>query len=153
MFYFVAMIPHRANKFFIALAQDVVIIRASAICEDDVTRMLSDYPDIKVITSDLVKPDKRVSRLRGIFGMSNNNKSDVLQQLAASAGGRIIASAVSIAFSCTVTRKEERRFASLSGVYERIETRNGFRTTPLHLPPPRSAKLGVNNQGCQLGRG
>jgi hypothetical protein len=99
---FVAMNPHRRNEFFVALANNTVHIRASAVCVEDVVDVLSRYDELTVISSEVVPSSRQVSTQRGIAGLRNSSRREFLRQIATSAIGGITAAVVSAVVGCSV---------------------------------------------------
>ena len=60
------MNPHRKNEFFVALADGKVHIRASAICEEDIVKVLSDYSELQVISSEVSNFSHKVTVDSGV---------------------------------------------------------------------------------------
>ncbi|KAK8043760.1 hypothetical protein PG994_012598 [Apiospora phragmitis] len=59
------MNPYRGNEYFVVLANAEVHIRASALVETDVVRVLEAYPNMEVISSTPVKRGTTVSTSSG----------------------------------------------------------------------------------------
>lgn len=96
------MNPHRKNEFFIALANNTVHIRASAVCEEDVVDILSKYESLTVISSEVVSSSKQVSKQRGIAGMQSSSRKQFLKQIAMNAAGGAASALVSAVIGCNV---------------------------------------------------
>ena len=58
------MHPCRGNEYFVVLANKKVHIRALAVVERDVEKVLKAYPEMRVITSTLVRRDYKVTAER-----------------------------------------------------------------------------------------
>ncbi|CAI7654582.1 unnamed protein product [Penicillium manginii] len=98
---FVCLNPYRSNEFFIALADGVVHIRASALAERDVLNILSDYPSIQVITSSVTKSSKSLSAKLGL-GSSARTK-EFTKFMAKQVASGVVSTAIAATFSgCTV---------------------------------------------------
>jgi hypothetical protein len=101
----VALNPHRKNEYFLALAEGTVHIRASSIRRDDIEKILQDS-GIKVVSSsssEVARPAEPPVRDRDIERIPAAARSrGFLRELAASAGGGIIAGIVMAVVSCTV---------------------------------------------------
>ncbi|QPC67742.1 hypothetical protein HYE67_009973 [Fusarium culmorum] len=99
---FIAMNPNRKNEFFLALADNTIHVRASAICEADIVDMLSAYEELEIITSHVSnfshnlteKPKLPQSARKGAF----------LKGIATSVGKGVLTSIVTTALtaSCSV---------------------------------------------------
>ncbi|KAJ5911479.1 uncharacterized protein N7473_000782 [Penicillium subrubescens] len=97
---FVALNPYRANEFFVALADGIVHIRASALVEKHVLDILGQYPNLTVVTSDVIKCSRSVSGDQGL--PTKYRTKDFMKFIAKNVAGGVISSAVAATFSCTV---------------------------------------------------
>ncbi|CAI7572260.1 unnamed protein product [Penicillium pancosmium] len=97
---FVCLNPYRSNEFFIALADGVVHIRASALAERHVLDILSDYSSIQVITSNVTKSSQSLSSKLGLS--SSTRTKEFTKFIAKEVAGGIISTAIAATFSCTV---------------------------------------------------
>ncbi|KAJ5678995.1 hypothetical protein N7462_007239 [Penicillium macrosclerotiorum] len=95
---FAALNPYRANEFFVALADGIVHIRASALVESHVLGILEQYPNLTVVTSDIVKHSQHSSQ--GFPPKSR--RKEFVKFIAKNVAGGVISSAVAATFSCTV---------------------------------------------------
>ncbi|KAF3393899.1 hypothetical protein F1880_005227 [Penicillium rolfsii] len=85
---FVALNPYRANEFFVALADGIVHIRASALVEKHVLDVLDQYPNLTVVTSDVIKYSRTLSGDQGL--PTKSRTKDFLKFIATNvAGGEI----------------------------------------------------------------
>ncbi|OOQ84805.1 hypothetical protein PEBR_28936 [Penicillium brasilianum] len=97
---FAALNPYRANEFFVALADGIVHIRASALVEKHVLDVLAQYPNLMVVTSDVIKYTRTISGDQGF--LTKSRTKDVVKFIAKNVAGGVISSAVAATFSCTV---------------------------------------------------
>lgn len=97
---FAALNPYRANEFFVALADGIVHIRASALVEKHVLDVLAQYPGLTVVTSDVIRYNRTVSGDQGL--PTKSRTKEFLKFVAKNAAGGVISSAVAATFSCTV---------------------------------------------------
>ncbi|KPI40290.1 uncharacterized protein AB675_7587 [Cyphellophora attinorum] len=84
---YVALNPYRRNEFFVALANNQVHIRASALCEAHVVEVLSDYPQLDVITTELSNFSNNVAPTPQI--PQTHRRKEYLQGIAKAAGGGV----------------------------------------------------------------
>lgn len=97
---FAALNPYRANEFFVALADGIVHIRASALVEKHVLDVLAQYPRLTVVTSDVIRHNRTVSNDQGL--PTTSRTKEFLKFVAKNAAGGVISSAVAATFSCSV---------------------------------------------------
>lgn len=98
--YFVALNPYRANEFFVALADGIVHIWASALVEKHLLNILGQYPNLTVVTSDVIRSSRNVSGDQGL--PSKSRTKDFMKFIAKNVAGGVISSAVAATFSCSV---------------------------------------------------
>lgn len=97
---FAALNRYRGNEFFVALADGIVHIRASALVEKHVLDILAQYPSLTVVTSDVIRYNRTVSGDQGLPAKSRTK--GFLKSMAKDVAGGVISSAVAATFSCTV---------------------------------------------------
>lgn len=96
-----ALNPHRKNEYFAVLANGQVHIRASAFCEQDIVQVLSHYPHIEVISSEVTKYSQTVSSTVGV--PKKARRSEFLKGIATSVAGGVASAAFTAVFgACTV---------------------------------------------------
>ncbi|OQE27490.1 hypothetical protein PENSTE_c004G00073 [Penicillium steckii] len=98
---FVALNPYRRNEFFIALADGIVHIRASALAEKHVLNVLRDYSNIQVKTSSVTHRKQSLASRLG-FSSSRDETKEFTQFIMKEVAGGIISTAIAATFSCTV---------------------------------------------------
>jgi len=98
---FVALNPYRRNEFFIALADGIVHIRASALAERHVLDVLRDYSNIQVKTSSVTRRKQSLASKLG-FSSSQDETKEFTKFIMKEVAGGIISTAIAATFSCTV---------------------------------------------------
>lgn len=98
---FVALNPYRRNEFFIALADGIVHIRASALAERHVLDVLRDYSNIQVRTSSVTRRKQSLASKLG-FSSSQDETKEFTKFIMKEVAGGIISTAIAATFSCTV---------------------------------------------------
>lgn len=95
------MNPYRGNEYFVVLANQEVHIRASAVVERDVVKVLEAYPSLEVISSTVVKRNTTISTSVGL--PKQTRRSEFLQGITRSVASAATTAILTAAFgACTV---------------------------------------------------